>query len=317
MCRGNSGQRVFAEEKDYKGFLKRLGTVAGAFRVEIHAYALMTNHLHLFVRTRAANLSRFMQRVLSGYTQWFNARHGTYGHLFQGRYKALLVDKSGYGTAVSRYIHLNPAPIAGTGTLTVAQRQAILRNYRWSSYRAMIGLAKPEEWQETDATLSQWGSDVRAQQRAYATFVEQGLIEAAKDPTKEAMAQSILGKDRFVDRVRRLLLKRQKGDRESERSRRQVTADNVVTVLQRVAQAYAVTPEELKLVRMGQRGNEARQVAMWLARERCGAVATVREIGKALGGVSGSAVIVAHRRLSEMMKRSKRLQRQLQRLVGP
>lgn len=95
-----------------------------------------------------------MQRLLSGYTQWFNARHGTYGHLFQGLYKALLVDTNAYGAAVSRYIHLNPVRSYHTSKLSVRQRQAQLRGYRWSSYRAMIGLAEPEEWLITHATLS-------------------------------------------------------------------------------------------------------------------------------------------------------------------
>ncbi len=315
LCRGNGGQCVFTGAKDYQGFLARLGTVALAFHVEIHAYALMTNHLHLFVRTRAANLSRFMQRLLSGYTQWFNVRHETYGHLFQGRYKALLVDKNAYGASVSRYIHLNPVRIADTGKLTVAQRQAALRDYRWSSYRAIIGLAKAEEWLATDATLSRWGSGWQQQQNGYAKFVEEGLIKDVKDPAEEAKAQSILGHDRFVDRLRRILRQRGKIDRESERARRQLTAESVETVVKRVAQAYRVSPEEVKKTRMGQRGNEARQVAMWLARERCAALATVRDIGKALGGVSGSAVVVAHRRLSQMMKRNKRLQRIANRLV--
>ena len=72
VCRGNARQRVFCDNKDREAFLGRIGTVAGAFHVEIHAYALMRNHVHLFVRTREANLGRFMQRVLSGYTQWFN-----------------------------------------------------------------------------------------------------------------------------------------------------------------------------------------------------------------------------------------------------
>ena len=94
MCRGNGGQRVVTGVKDYEHFQKRLGTAALGFHVEIHAYALMSTHVHLFVRTLEANLGRFMQRLLTGYTQWFNTRHETYGHLFQGRYKALLVEKN-------------------------------------------------------------------------------------------------------------------------------------------------------------------------------------------------------------------------------
>ena len=104
---------MFSDQKDYENVLDRLGAVAVGFHVEIHAYGLMSNHVHLFVRTLEANLGRFMQRLLTGYTQWFNFRHETYGHLFQGRYKALLVDKNAYGMEVSRYIHLNSVRVAG------------------------------------------------------------------------------------------------------------------------------------------------------------------------------------------------------------
>ena len=309
MCRGNGGQHVFRDEKDCESFLTRLGTVALGFHVEIHAYALMGNHLHLFVRTREANLGRFMQRLLSGYTQWFNFRHTTCGHVFQGRYKALLVDKNAYGAEVSRYIHLNPARVGGTSRQALAQRQAALRDCRWSSYRAMIGIATAEEWLITKDTLARWGTGVREQQKNYATFVEQGLIENVRDPAEEARAQSILGHDRFMDRVRRLLHNRGGGDRESAVARRQLTAESVDAVVKRVARAYKVHPDDVRKARMGMGGNEARKVAMWLARERCGAVATVREIGKAMGGVSGSAVVAAHRRIRQRIARDKRLRR--------
>ncbi len=215
---------------------------------------------------------------------------------------------------MSRYIHLNPVHIADAGKLTITQRQAALRDYRWSSYRAMIGLAEAEEWLATAATLSHWGSGLREQQNGYARFVEEGLIEEVKDPAEEAKAQSILGRDRFIDRLQRILRQRGKKNLESERARRQLTTDSVETVVRRVARAYRVTPEELQKVRKGPGGNEARQVAMWLTRDRCSAAVTAREIGKARGGVSGSAVVMAHARLSRRLHRDKWLKRMVDRL---
>ena len=322
MCRGNDGQRVFSGAKDYGSFLTRLGTVALGFHVEIHAYALMRTHVHLFVRTREANLGRFMQRLLTGYTQWFHFRHETGGHLFQGRYKALLVDKNAYGAEVSRYIHLNPVRVAAGRKQTVALRQAMLREYRWSSYRAIIGLAKAEEWLVTTDTLGRWGASLSEQQARYATFVEQGLIEDIMDPGEDAQAQSILGRDRFVDRLRRILRGREGGDHESDSVRRELMAETVDTVVARVARAYKVKPEELKKACRGRRGNEARQVALWLARQRCGVGhplrfprATVREIGKEMGGVSGGAVSMACRRITGRITRDKRLRRIVSRLA--
>jgi len=314
MCRGNSGQRVFAGTDDYAGFLARLGTVAEAFHVEVHAYALMRNHVHLFVRTREPNLGRFMQRLLTGYTQWFNLRHTTYGHLFQGRYKALLVERSAYGAEVSRYIHLNPVRAMGKTGASMAERQARLRDYRWSSYRAMIGLARPEAWLVTTATLRQFGADAREQRQTYATFVEEGLLHDITDPTEEARAQSILGRDRFVDRIRRLVQQRQGGDRDSATVQRRLGSERLETVLERVARCYGLTPQELRQSRMGPVGSEARQVALWLARERCSGVLTARAIGRALGGVGGSAVCAAQRRIARRATHDKRLRRILTRL---
>jgi len=314
MCRGNGRQPVFTDKQDHEAFVKRLGAVALGLHVEIHAYALMGNHVHLFVRTREANLGRFMQRLLTGYTQWFNIRHKTCGHLFQGRYKALLVDKNAYGAEVSRYIHLNPVRGGGTRKETVAKLQAQLRDYPWSSYRAMIGLGPREEWLVTKVTLARWGASVREQQTNYAAYVEEGLIGAIADPAEEAKAQSILGRDRFIDRIRRILHGRRRCDRESEAARRHLTAESIESVMERVARAYKVKRADLMKTGKGTGGNEARQVALWLARERCGAQATLREIGKALGGVGRSAVTMVCRRIACRARRDKHLKRVVARL---
>lgn len=315
MSRGNGGQRVFEDDRDREAFLARLGAVAGSFHVEIHAYVLMGNHVHLFTRTREANLGRFMQRLLSGYTQWFNIRHGTYGHLFQGRYKALLVDRNAYGSDVSRYIHLNPVSGEGKTRKAVAELRAALREYRWSSYRAMIGIARKDDWLETRETLARWGDTVREQQGNYARFVEEGLVGEIEDPAEEAQVQSILGRDRFVDRVKRLLHGRKAGDRESEHARRRLLAENVGAVIEAVARAYKVEPEAVKGAGRRRRRNEARDVAMWLARERCAARSSLGEIGKAMGGVGKSAVNMACRRVATRSRRDKHLKRMIARLT--
>jgi putative transposase len=314
MCRGNGGRYIFDDEKDYLAFLAHLAAVAAGYHVEVHAYVLMGTHVHLFLRTREANLSRFMQRLLTGYTNWHNFRHDTYGHLFQGRYKGLLVDKNAYGTEVSRYIHLNPVRVADGTNQTVAQRQAVLRDYRWSSYRAMIGLAKAEEWLVTDATLGRWGKRLREQQRAYAAFVEEGLTENITDPAEEAKAQSILGRDRFIDRVRRILRGRKAGDKDAECKKRELLSETVEKAAGRVARVFGVGLADVMRIQRGRRGNDARKAALWHAWERCAGAATAREIGSAMGGVSGCAVVVAHQRMAQRLKRDKRLRRLLKKL---
>jgi REP element-mobilizing transposase RayT len=314
MIRGNRGQNVFVHNKDRKEFLRRLGNLATCFRVEIHAYALMNTHVHLFVRTREPNLSRFMQRLLTGYSRWFNVSHDTYGHLFQGRYKALVVDRTAYGAEISRYIHLNPVRRDATSKKTVVRQQAALREYRWSSYRAMIGLAPGEDWLETNATLARWGTTKAEQHRNHATFVEKGLAGDITDPREAAKMQSILGHDRFIDRIRRIVAGQKRYDRESAPARKVLVAESIASVMKRVAREYKVDIQDLLLTRKGCGGNEARLVALWLARERCGAQATLSAIGRAMGGVSKSAVSMACRRITRRAQHDKRLRRVLEKL---
>jgi REP element-mobilizing transposase RayT len=309
--RGNGGCAIIEDEKDRVAFLARLASVATPYHAEIHAYALMATHFHLLVRTREANLSRFMQRLLTGYANWHHVRHDTYGHLFQGRYHALLVDKNAYGSEVSRYIHLNPVRTGEGRKLSFAQRQGRLRDYRWSSYRAMIGLARAEDWLLTVETLGKYGDEPAEQHRKYAKYVEQGLIEEIADPSEEGRAQSILGRDRFIDRIRRKLRRRAVRDRDAAYKQRQLVSETVDKAVARVARVFGMEREDVKQTRRGRQGNEARQVALWHAWEQCAGAAAAREIGKEMGGVSGCAVVVAHRRMACRVKGDKRLRRLL------
>ena len=314
MTRGNAGNAVFLGNADYRAFLNRLAALSEQLDVEVHAYALLNNHVHLFLRTRRANLSRFMQRLLSGHTTWHHRAHQTYGHLFQGRYKALVVQKSAYGAEVTRYIHLNPARTQTSTEKTIAERQAVLRDYRWSSYRAMIGLSAPEGGLIATDTLERFEGSEREQQRAYAAFVEQGLLRNVEDPRQHALAQSVLGHDRFLDRMRRVVQGRKAGDREAARMKRQLLAERFEDVIARVARAYKTDAADLRKARKGRAGHEARQVAIWLTRRLCAGALTARAIGKEMG-LSGSAVAVAEARLAARLKRDKGLKRRCERLL--
>ncbi len=106
--RGNARQRVFADEKDRAKFVQLLSESLGRYEVELHAYVLMGNHYHLMATTRRANLSRWMHWLTTAYTVYFNWRHRRVGHLFQSRYKSILVEAEGYPLSLSRYLHLNP-----------------------------------------------------------------------------------------------------------------------------------------------------------------------------------------------------------------
>src|SRR5512139_4048541 len=110
-ARGNERKPIYRDAEDRQRFLQRLAGVVETYKLAVHTYVLMRNHYHLLVQTRMANLARAMRQLNGVYTQDFNRRHHRAGHLFQGRYKALLVDKDAYLLELSRYIHLNPVRV--------------------------------------------------------------------------------------------------------------------------------------------------------------------------------------------------------------
>ncbi|MCP4974995.1 MAG: transposase, partial [Maribacter sp.] len=110
-CRGNERGLIFKDDTDRRVFLDMLKESLEKYKVFLHGYVLMGNHFHLNLHTPQGNLSRFAQRFNTAYTVYFNRRHRRMGHLYQGRYKAILVEKESYLLALSRYIHLNPVKI--------------------------------------------------------------------------------------------------------------------------------------------------------------------------------------------------------------
>jgi REP element-mobilizing transposase RayT len=114
-ARGNERRDIFREDKDRRHFLELLETAVAMFALRLHAYVLMSNHYHLLVELTEANLARAMHWLNVSYTVWFNRRHGRSGHLFQGRFKSVVVEPEGWGLEVSRYLHLNPVRLRRHG----------------------------------------------------------------------------------------------------------------------------------------------------------------------------------------------------------
>jgi REP element-mobilizing transposase RayT len=146
-ARGDRREDIFFREEDRADFLSVLGEVCDRFNWVVHAYCQMTNHYHLLVETVDGNLGRGMRQLNGVYTQRFNRRHGLVGHLFQGRYKAILVQKESYLLELTRYVVLNPVR---------AGMVADPANWPWSSYRTVVGEAPAPEWLDTDGLLGQF-----------------------------------------------------------------------------------------------------------------------------------------------------------------
>jgi REP element-mobilizing transposase RayT len=153
-ARGNERRDIFREDADRERFLRVLQESVTGFEVRLYLYCLMTNHIHLVLETPRANLSRFMHRLETAYTIYFNRRHRRSGHLMQGRYTARLVERDAYLLRLSRYVHLNPVFTAAMQRRTRGERVAALRGYPWSSYPNYIGGGRPPDWLECGPILA-------------------------------------------------------------------------------------------------------------------------------------------------------------------
>jgi len=188
--RGNARQDIFLHEKDYRTFLEVLCEVVEDFKWILHAYCLMPNHYHLLVETPEANLSRGMRQLNGVYTQKFNFRYHRVGHLFQGRYKAILVNKDQYLLELSRYIVLNPV------------RAGLIKRpeeWPWSSFSAILGKIKAPRCLSTEWILSQFSSVKKEAIKRFCNFVYDGI--GKESPLQKVSGQIFLGDENFIQRV--------------------------------------------------------------------------------------------------------------------
>jgi putative transposase len=189
--RGNNRKAIFKDDSDRELFLKTLAQVTERFHWICHAYCLMNNHYHLVIETPDANLSKGMRQLNGVYTQAFNKRHRRVGHIFQGRFKAILVQKDSHFLEVCRYVVLNPVR-----TKMVGQP----RQWRWSSFRATIGNAQPQVCLTVDEILSYFGQRKAVAQQKYTEFVQAGIDSPSIWDGVEA--QSLLGVEGFAEALR-------------------------------------------------------------------------------------------------------------------
>ncbi len=190
--RGNAREDIFVDDDDRRVFLDVLAAVCERFGWRCHAWCLMTNHYHLVVETPEANLARGMRQLNGVYTQRFNRAHDRVGHVFQGRYKAILVERETHLLELCRYVMLNPVR---AGMVRTAAR------WRWSSYHATVGDTVAPSWLETAWLLRRFGrSRGRARTRFAAFVADGGGRHAVWDDLKR---QAYLGSDGFVDDVLR------------------------------------------------------------------------------------------------------------------
>jgi len=190
ILRGNRKQEIFNDDEDRCRFLLLLQEGTERYRHRVHAFCLMTNHVHLAIQVDDIPLSRIMQNLSFRYTRWANWRQGKSGHLFQGRYKAILVDTDAYLAELVRYVHLNPVR---------ARMVSDPLEYPWSSHRCYSGL-ETIPWLATDLTLSTFSTRRGTAQREFQRFVREGVEEGYRPEFHggAGLDSRLLGDDAFM-----------------------------------------------------------------------------------------------------------------------
>ncbi len=188
--RGNARRGIFSDDEDREMFLSLLATVNQKYRWVCHSYCLMDNHYHLILETTAGNLSKGMRQLNGVYTMRFNRRHRSVGHILQGRYKAILIQKDDHLVAVCRYTILNPVRAKLVETPDES---------RWSSFRALVGLEIPHPCLTIGWILGQFGMERREAELHLARFMREGIGQL--DIWNDVRRQTILGSDKFLSQV--------------------------------------------------------------------------------------------------------------------
>jgi REP element-mobilizing transposase RayT len=297
--RGNQREKIFYDVSDRERFLEILSRTKERYGFLLHAYALMDNHYHLLMETPRANLSQVMQNINTSYTVYVNRKYQRSGHLLQGRFKGIIVDKDRYLVALSRYIHLNPVRVR------MVKRPI---EYPWTSYRSFIDPKAEDSLVDTGETLSYF-----SRHRAKAIWAYRGFVEGDEgrdeNPFGKVEAGILLGEGSFKAKVLRLI-ERKKVDEEvvqAKRLRKRVPIGAVI----KACQMYYGKGRRALTGRS--RGNEGRQEAIYLVKILTGE--TGKEIGRYFG-IKGSAVSDAIRRLEGKLDREGQLRERVEFLKG-
>ncbi len=301
-CRGNMGYQVFFSDRHYNLFLEKLQEFSDLFHIKIRCYCLMPNHVHLYLQTPEANMSRFMQSFLTSFCVSMNRMRGKSGHIFQGRFKSHLVQDELYRSKLSRYIHLNPVRIKSLAGVSAGKKLELLENFKWSSYQAYAGLAVPPDWLDIEPVLSTWGADMDSRKTSYREYVEAGLRKGVEELWAEVKEQHVLGNEAFLAKVRRSLLSAPlkpedtKEQRSLNRLKRSFPVDEVVATVSKVLKVDGTL-----LLSRRSRQADGRRLLMYCLCNYCRSSASLAEIASRTS-VTRSGLLIAKDRFVKSLE---------------
>ncbi len=299
--RGNAGENIFRGVRDREKFLGYLETAIERFSLRIHTYCLMSNHFHILLETQLPNLSQAIQWLNVSYAGYFNRKYKRNGHLFQGRFKSILVDADEYFKQLSRYIHLNPV------------RVKLVEHpdeYRWSSYSTITGKTREPEWLDSTWLLSQFGTNKKHAMANYKRFVEVANSKDLKNPAKDLSGGFILGSPDFVIWIKETFLSNRSDENEIPQLRELKPRINIDQIVEAVCHEFNCGMETI--LNKGRKRNVARDVAIYLARVLSGEKGI--KIGEYFGNISGAAITTRYNYLSKHFENNKRFRNRIKRV---
>jgi len=296
--RGNYQEKIFINDRDKEKFLEYLEKAAERFSIIIHSYCLMSNHYHLLIQTPDSNLSLAMQWINVSYATYFNRKRDRRGHLFQGRFKAILIDADEYLKHLSRYIHLNPVRAKMVSSPAV---------YQWSSYGAFIGKQKPPQFLETSWLLSSFGKNKKQARGNYQDFVEKVDAKTLENLSDQVSEGYLLGDKNFINWVKEAFLSNRNDEKEIPQLKKLKPRVAIEDVVQVVSEQFKCSEDQVTA--KGRKNNKAREVAIYLCRDMSGL--SCKDLGLYFGGVSGALITIMHKRIAEESAQNRRFKRRI------
>lgn len=294
-ARGNDRKKIFFTKLDHEKFLEYIKEAKKKYGILVHSYVLMSNHYHLIIETPNANLSKAMQYINGSYTTYVNTKRKRSGHLFQGRYKAIIVDIDNYLLELSRYIHLNPVR---------AKMVEKPEEYTYSSYKAFIS-NKREEALTNELLMGMIGKNSNESKREYKAFVESAIGTEIESPLKKVYGGIILGKISFIKETLTRLKAEYLQEEEIANRRALRTIYGVEEIIDMVSNHFHIKKDDIT----ENNKPEQRKISLYLIKKHTGA--TNKKIGEVFGGISYSAVSKLYQRFTKELNGNRKLQRKI------
>jgi len=303
LSRGNNRQEVFQDEQDYRIYLRRLEKYREQYKFILYAFVLMPNHVHLLIETGHTNLSKIMQGIQQSYTSYYHKKYKSVGHLFQGRYKAILCQRDAYLLELVRYIHLNPVRSGLVESL---------EDYAWSSHHSFFGHLK-QPYVDKILILAMFSEDKHSALKRYLQFIQDGMDEGHQERFYEVVDQRYLGSSEFIENIKQTV-KRDEDPHKKEREKelRFKKAKELPEILKAVAEVTLVTPESLLSESRERSVSNARSLLALIGTRYAGI--SNKSIAEYLGRDPSSVTNMLHR-IEEKIKSEKVISQNLDQII--